>query len=167
MARISTEEKIKQLEQKIAAIKARVERQKVAKNPAVKPLNAALSYIDKALNSTEDKVLRQSLDEARATVASCLGLLGVTAGAKRGGRRLLTPRRRAASTGDNGPMEMVADANDLLTYLANNPGSSSEVLSKQFSTDANTLRPVMRKLIDDGKVRTKGEKRGTRYFASA
>ncbi|HMI88397.1 MAG TPA: hypothetical protein VK550_30145 [Polyangiaceae bacterium] len=47
---------------------------KTAKIPASKPMHA-LSYIDKAPNATEDTLLHKSLDEARSTAASCLGLL--------------------------------------------------------------------------------------------
>jgi len=167
MARKTTEQKIADLEAKIQSLKAKAERKKIAKNPVIKPLNAALSYIDKALNATSDAVLREPLDEARATVSSCLGLLGVTPKTKRGGRRLLTPRARGAAPATNSDSADGPEASDLLSYLTNNPGSSSETLSKQFATDSATLRPVMRQLIDEGKVKVKGQKRGTRYFASA
>jgi len=167
MARKTTEQKIADLEAKIQSLKAKAERKKIAKNPVIKPLNAALAYLDKALNATSDAVLREPLDEARATVSSCLRLLGVTPKTKRGGRRLLTSRARgeAAST-DNAQVDGQPDADDLLKFLAGNPGSSSETLSKEFSTDSATLRPVMRQLIDEGKVKVKGQKRGTRYSAS-
>jgi len=168
MTRKTTEQRIADLEAKIQSIKAKAERKKVAKDPVIKPLNAALSYLDKALNSTADAVLREPLSEARTTVASCLGLLGVTPKAKRGGRRLLTARPRGAAPTSSSGNEAAdgPDANDLLSYLAGNPGSSSEALSKEFETDSGTLRPVMRKLIDDGRVKTKGQRRGTRYYAS-
>lgn len=126
-------------------------------------MSMALRSLDKALNASDGAVLKTALDEARTTVASCLGLIGVK---PKAARRTLTRRPRGhAATSDNGSAQ--PDANDLLAYLKNNPGSSSETITKQFSTDAGTLRPVMRRLIDDGKVKTKGERRGTRYFVGA
>jgi hypothetical protein len=32
-----------------------------------------------------------------------------------------------------------------------------------MSTDSNSLRPVMKRLIADGKVKARGQKRGTAY----
>ncbi len=163
MARFSTEDKIKQLEAKIAAIKARAERQKVRANPAVKFMKAALKNLERAIGSTDDQVLRKSLGEARENVSACLGLCGVTTKAPRG---TLVPkaRRRGAANTENGPAPAQPDANDLVAYLKANPGSNSEAITKQFETDAATLRGTMRGLIDQGKVRTEGERRGTRYF---
>jgi len=168
MARKTTEQRIQDLEAKIQKIKAQAERQKVAKNPAIKPMAAALASIDKALNATDDTVLRKSLDEARGVVSACLGLLGVTPKTKRLRGRLLAARIRGTaptSSTTNGSADG-PDANDLLKYLEGNPGSSSEALSKEFETDSGTLRPVMRQLIDEGKVKTKGQRRGMKYYAS-
>lgn len=78
----TAEERIQELEAKIAGIKARAERKKVRANPTVKHMAHALKSIDGALNSTEDVALRGALDEARSTVASCLGLCGVNVGAR-------------------------------------------------------------------------------------
>jgi hypothetical protein len=170
MPRLSTDDKIKQLEAKIAAIRERAERKKIKANPAVKYMKAALKNLERSMGATDDPVLRKSLDEARGNVSACLGLCGVTTKAPRGaqgsrGRGRAASRARAANT-ENGPHYAAPDANDLLAYLRSNPGSNSESITKQFSTDAVSLRPVMRKLIDEGKVKTQGERRGTRYSAT-
>ncbi len=166
MARRTTEQQILDLQAKIQSIQARAERKKVKANPAVKFMAMGLRSIDKALNSTDDQVLKKALDEARATVASCLALTGVKKGL---GQRTLTPRapagaRSGASSTENGAHAAQLDANDLIAFLRTNPGSSSETITKQFATDAATLRGAMRTLLDQGKVTTKGQKRGTRYF---
>jgi len=168
MARLTTEDRIKQLEAKIAAIKQRAERQKVRANPAVKHMKAGLKYLERAISATDDQVLRKSLDEARGNVSACLSLCGVTAKAPRGTlspkpRGKAAARTRVSST-ENGPTMATPDANDLVAYLKKNPGSNSESITKEFSTDAATLRGAMRELIDQGKVRTEGQRRGTRYF---
>lgn len=171
MPRLSIEDKIKQLEAKIAAIKDRAEKKKVRANPAVKHMKAALKYLDRSMASTDDTVLRKSLDEARGNVSACLSLCGVAGKAP---RNTLTPRTRGpkaartrVTSTENGPAMMGPDANDLITFLKQNPGSNSEKITAAFQTDAATLRGTMRPLIDQGVVRTEGERRGTRYFVGA
>lgn len=162
MPRRTTEQQILDLQAKIKSIQERAERKKVKANPAVKFMSMALRSIDKALNSTDDQVLKKALDEARATIASCLALTGVKKGLS---QRSLTPRApkaRASSTENGGSQP---DANNLIAFLRTNPGSSSEAITKQFATDAATLRGAMRELLDQGKVTTKGQRRGTKYFA--
>jgi predicted transcriptional regulator len=171
MPRLSTEERIRQLEAKIAAIKDRAERQKVRANPAVRHMKAALKALDKSMSATDDQVLRKSLGEARSNVSACLGLSGVTVKSPRGGALAPRPRKSAgrtrATNTENGPALAQPDANDLLAFLKNNPGSNSEKITAAFDTDAATLRGTMRGLIDQGRVRTEGERRGTRYFVGA
>ena len=156
MSRQTAEDQIKRLEAKIQTIKDRAERKKAKKNPSVKFMAMALRSIDKALNASDDAVLRKALDEARETVSSCLALCGVK---KKGSRGTLTPRARSSSGGQ-------IDTGRLLAFMENNQGSRSEQISSALDTDANTLRPVLQQLIDDGKVRTEGQRRGRRYFAS-
>ncbi|MEO6711722.1 MAG: hypothetical protein ABI054_14325 [Planctomycetota bacterium] len=156
MARSSTEDRIKRLEDQIRTIKERAERKSVRSNPAIKFMAAALRSIEKAMKATEDAALRKALDEARATVSACLSLSGVTAKSARG---VLTPRARSSSAATGRP-----DAESLLKYVKSNPGSRSEELTAAMGTDAASIRPLMHALIADGQVRTEGQRRGMRYF---
>jgi predicted HTH transcriptional regulator len=113
----------------------------------------ALRSIDKGLNASEDQVLRKALDEARATVSSCLGLLGVVAKAK------LTPKRRAKAA-------VALDSEQVLTYARNNAGMKGEVIAEQFGTDTATLRVVLKQLAADGAITSEGKGRGTVYVAA-
>lgn len=70
-----------------------------------------------------------------------------------------TDRRRSSSNVDQ-------TAADLLAYVRNNPGQRGEDIAETMGTDSNAIRLPMKKLIADGKVRTKGERRGMRYFAA-
>ena len=151
----TTEQRIAELEKRIAAIKAREERKSQRRRPEIRHMGQALRSLDQALNATDDNVLRKALDEARTTVSSSLSLLGVVPKTARGRKVLASNARRGR------PGKLDPDA--VLTYVKNNPGQRGEDLAAAFSTDTDTLRPVLKGLIADGKVRTEGERRGMRY----
>ncbi len=52
----------------------------------------------------------------------------------------------------------------LLAYVKANPGQRGEQIAEAMDTDSKTIRRPMQKLIDDGAVRTKGQRRGMRYY---
>jgi hypothetical protein len=149
----SEEDRIAELEAKIAAIRARAERKKVKKDPSLRHISAAVRWIDKALGESGDAAMRQALDEARSTLSACLSLNGVLMS---GGPRT-RGRRSAGSSIDEGA---------LLSYVRSNPGQRGEHIAEALGTDTKSIRPVMKRLIDDGKVRTKGERRGMQYAAT-
>lgn len=154
MARRSEQQQIEILQAKIKAIQERAQRKSVRANPAIKHMSAALRSVNKALNASEDKVLRKALDEARETLAACLSLTGVT---PKAAKAASAPRGRARGEGR-------PDADNLMRFVKSNPGTNSEKLSAALGTDAASMRPVMHELIASGKLRTEGQRRGTRYF---
>jgi hypothetical protein len=105
---------------------------------------SAVKSIDKALAATESADMRKALTQARSTLAGHLGLDGAS-------------RSRAAANDD------LPEA--LLSYVRSNPGQRSEHIAAALATDAGTLRPVMKRLIAAGQVRTEGQKRGMTYEA--
>jgi hypothetical protein len=151
--RRNEEQLIHDLEAKIASLKAKAERKKVKKDPSLKHISMAVRSIDKALGESSDSATRQALNEARSTLSACLSLSGVivASGTKVRGRR-------AANGG-------AVDEAALLNYVRNNPGQRGEQISEALGTDSNTMRPVMKRLIEDKKVKTKGERRGMQYAA--
>lgn len=154
MSRRTEEQLIADLEAKIANLKARAEAKKVKKDPALKYVSAALRAIDKAASETSDKAMREALGEARSTLSACLQLGGVSTLTAKG-----SGPKRAARGGS-------VDADSLLSYVKNNPGQRGEEISAALGTDSKTVRPVMKQLIEDRKVKTKGERRGMAYFAA-
>ena len=154
----TTEQRIAELEAKIALIKQRDERRTQRKRPEIRHMGQALRSLDQALNATDDSVLRKALDEARTTVSSSLSLLGVTPKAAKP-RKVLGANARRKPGGK-------LDPEGVLTYVRNNPGQKGEDLAAAFATDTANLRPILKALIADGKVRTEGERRGMRYFAN-
>jgi hypothetical protein len=150
--RRSEEQLIQDLEAKIAQIKARAEAKKAKRDPSLRHISAALRSIDKALDASEDQATRQALGEARTTLSACLSLNGVTS------RATLVPqaRRRGGSSGAVAP-----DA--LLAFIQAHPGSRGEQIAAELGTDTKTMRPVMHRLIDERKVKTRGQRRGMTY----
>jgi hypothetical protein len=86
---------------------------------------------------------------AAATVATSLG----RAGRPRGGRGA---KRSAAD------LEALSDR--FATFVRTNPGLRIEQINKQLGTTTKDLALPIRKLIADGVISAKGQKRSTTYF---
>jgi hypothetical protein len=52
-----------------------------------------------------------------------------------------------------------------LDFVKNNPGLRIEQINKQLGTTTKDLALPIRKLVSEGGLKTKGEKRSTQYFA--
>ncbi len=147
--RRTEEQRIAELEAKIAELKARAEAKKVKKDPSLRHISAALRSIDKALATIQDAATKSALSETRTALSACLSLNGVSQ------RNVLVPRAR--------PSLRVGE-DQLLAYVQEHPGARGEVIAAALGTDTKSMRPVMHRLIDDRKVKTKGEARGMQYF---
>jgi hypothetical protein len=152
--RRSEEQRIAELEAKIAALKGRIEAKKVKKDPSLRHISAAVRSLDKALASSQDAATKGALGQARATISACLSLNGHTPKAERG---VLVPQRRRGV----GPVEATA----LLAYIQAHPGQRGEEIAAALATETKAMRPVMHRLIDEKRVKTKGQRRGMTYTA--
>ena len=161
MTKRTIQERIDELQAKIQAIQNREERKKVRARPEVKHLNMALRSIDKGLNASEDAVLRKALDEARATVSSCLSLLGV---APKAAKATLTPKRRAKVTVATQKTDL--DPAAVLTFIKNNGGIRGAAIVAEFGIDTTSLRVVLKQLAAEGAIRSEGKGRGTTYLVA-
>ncbi|GEM_PF-5678187 len=153
-ARRTAEQRIADLEAQIQKIKARALQQTIKKDPALRHVSGAVRAIGKALDKTENKEIRKALAAARSSLQSCLSLSGPN-GAGAGGT--LVRRGRAA----NAP-----DPEKVLDYLRLHAGSRSEQISSEFETDAASLRPVLHRLRDEGRITVEGKARAMTYSAS-
>ena len=154
--RRAPEDLIAALESKIEAIKARAERKRARSNPAIRYTTAAVRNIDKAMASAEDSVLRKTLEEARGSLAAYLTMQGVVPAG--------SPAARSGGGGRRSTEDVERMGELLLAYVEKNPGQRGEDIAAGLQSDTKTMRLPMKKLIADGKVRTKGERRAMRYY---
>lgn len=148
--RRTDEQLVADLKAKIAEVKRRAEQKQAKRDPTLRHISAAVRSIDKAAAGSMDPVTRQALDEARATLSACLSLNHAAS--------KYDPRSQPRRT------RKVLDADVLLEHIRKNPGQRGEEIAAAMGSETAAMRPLMRELIDDGKVRTKGKRRGMRYY---
>ncbi|MBL8861741.1 MAG: hypothetical protein JNK02_06980 [Planctomycetes bacterium] len=153
--RRSEEDRIAELEARIQHLKSRMEEKKVKRDPALRHVTKAVKAIDAAAAETRDVPLRQALESARTTLAACLSLTGVVVPQQ-------ASSRRARGGGGGGG---AVDAQRLLDYVRQNPGQRGEHISSALGTTSDAMRPAMKKLIEAGQIKVRGERRATTYTA--
>ena len=52
----------------------------------------------------------------------------------------------------------------MLAHVRKNPGQRGKQIAAELGTDTKALRGAMKRLIEAGQIKTKGERRGMRYF---
>lgn len=153
--RRDAEQLVADLQAKIEAIKARATRKRAKANPAVRHTVAAVRSLDKAMAATTDHVMRRTLEEARGVLSAFLTLQGAMPAASSGER---------GTTGRRSPEDVEQMGASLLAHVNKSPGQRGEQIAEALHLDTKTIRLPMQKLIADKKVKTKGERRGMRYY---
>lgn len=152
--RRSPQQQIADLQAKIATIQQRAERKKAMQDPALKHVTSALRSIERALAECKDPAMRKSLGEARELLGSSApSRVAVLVPAGGGGRR----SKKAAAPR--------TDPAAVLRFLQDHPGSRCEDIAQALETDSRALSTLLKGLKTDGKAKTEGQARGTRYFA--
>ena len=83
-------------------------------------------------------------------------------GSKGGGGRGRISRGRGAKR-SSGELDKLSE--QFHAFVGKHPGLRIEQINKQLGTTTKDLALPIRKLIADGEIKTKGEKRSTTYFA--
>ena len=144
--RRSEDQLIADLRAKIDQLKARAASKAARKDPTVRHVHKAVRSIDSAMAATGDAALRTALQEAHATLSACLQLGGAPV---------------PATSRSNGS----AEPDTVLAFVQKNPGQRGEHIAAALGTDTRAIRGSMKRLIEERKVETRGERRGTRYWA--
>lgn len=129
--------------------------------------------VEKALQERVDRfvgelsvLIRQSALEA---VRDALGE-AVASPAPRGRRAkakskaLPSPARRKSRRGRRTEAEVEAASQEIYDYVAANPGQGAEQIRAALGVSSKDLKTPVTKLLEAGRVRTEGQRRGTKYF---
>jgi len=130
------------------------------------------SLVEQFTNDISQVMRRAALEEVHAKLSLAIGDV---APSRRGpGRPRATVSNgvvRTRRTGKRGrpgkftPEQLDAMGGKILALLKKNPGARSELLSAAMKMDAATLRIPLKALVAAKKIKVKGQKRGTQYFA--
>jgi hypothetical protein len=63
------------------------------------------------------------------------------------------------------PLDTEAVGDQVVSYLTSNPGLRTEELGAALQVPTDGLKPLIKKLVTGGRLRSEGQARGTRYFA--
>ena len=96
------------------------------------------------------------------TLESALGGGGKRSGGLSLGRGGGGSRRRGAKR-TSSDLDQLGE--DFHSFVSKHPGMRIEQINKQLNTTTKDLALPIRKMISDGSLKTKGEKRSTMYFA--
>jgi hypothetical protein len=94
----------------------------------------------------------------RAAIDTLESALGKQGGSTRGGRVRVKGAKRTS-----GELDKLGD--NFHAFVSKHPGLRIEQINKQLGTSTKDLALPIRKMIADGAIKTKGEKRSTTYFA--
>lgn len=108
-----------------------------------------------------------------AAIESVRDALGGKAVAAPRGRRAAAPaagRRRGSSASDSRGRRSAADidqaAQRILTFVSDHEGVRADEIARALGATTKELQLPMRKLVKQGELSTKGQKRATRYYLS-
>ncbi len=106
-----------------------------------------------------DLAKRVAIDTLEGALGGRPSSRGSSSLSSRGGGRRKGAKRNA------GDLDKLGD--DFYSFVSKHPGMRIEQINKQLDTTTKDLALPIRKMIADGSLKTKGEKRSTTYFAGA
>ena len=124
---------------------------------------AIRALVENFTNDISQVMRRAALEEVHAKLALAIGDVGPT---RRGpGRPRSAGSGRRGRPGKFTPEQVEKFGTTIIGLLKKTPGARSEQLSASMKMDAKTLRIPLKALIEAKKIKVKGQKRGTTYFA--
>ncbi len=128
-----------------------------------------MSDFQTEMNRVVQGFVAQITDLARrAAIDTLESALKGGSSSKRGGGIALGFGGRGRGKGIKRSSDELDEMSDkFLDYVIDNPAMRIEHINKQLGTTTKDLQLPIRKLIADGALKVKGQKRSTQYFATA
>ena len=133
------------------------------------PTTSEIQTLVQNFTSELSQVMRRAaLEEVHAKLSLVIG--DITPKRRGPGRPRATVskgvvRLKRGRPGKFSPEQMDRMGSSILSFLKTTPGARSPQLSAAMKLDAKTLRIPLKALIKAKKIKVKGQKRGTMYFA--
>ena len=128
----------------------------------------AMSDTQQQIRDRIEEFVNQLSQLVRQTaLESVQDALGQGAGRRRGrGAGRAAGARGGRRKGEKRSSDQIADTTKaVLGYVKKHPGEGVEAIAKGLSTATKELVLPIRKLVGDRQLKTKGQKRATKYFA--
>lgn len=129
-----------------------------------------MSDFQTEMNRVVQGFVAQITDLARRAAIDTLesALKGSIGGRGRGGATSFSSAGRGRGKGIKRTSDELEDLSDkFVEYVKANPGLRIEQINKSLGTSTKDLQLPIRKLIAEGVVKVKGQKRSTQYFPGA
>jgi len=116
------------------------------------------SEMNRVVSDFVNQITELARAAARDMIDQALGKAGKSSSAGLG-----RARRGRGSKRTSDELDVLAD--EFYAFVSKHPGMRIEQINKQLNTTTKDLALPIRKLIAEGALKTKGEKRSTAYFA--
>jgi predicted HTH transcriptional regulator len=124
-----------------------------------------MSDFQTEMNRVVQGFVAQITDLARRAAIDTLESALTGRGARRGKGAALTISRGRGKGAKRSSDELEKLSEQFVEFVRANPGLRIEQINKQLGTSTKDLALPIRKLVSDGTVKAKGQKRSTTYFA--
>lgn len=126
------------------------------------------SEIEKMAEEAVEKAMIRGAQRAIGRMSQMLGVAGSSEAAEKPAKS--SSRARAPRLKKHGqkrtPFELAELTGKVHAHIKANPGQGVEQIGKALGVSTDELKLPVKKLVASGHAKTKGEKRGTRYFAA-
>jgi hypothetical protein len=124
--------------------------------------------VDSFVNDLSELIRRAALEAVQQALGAELAPAGRRTGAapkQQAGRKKASSKAAGRKVKGASTEDVVQTAGELLAVIRSEPGKRLEEIARNLNTSTDALRPAISMLLEEGRVRTEGKARGTRYLA--